>query len=635
MDMAKTSMDDGDNKTAEVILLEAAAIDNTKAGPYHLMALIAYQNGRLEESGNKILEAITRDDHDPVIHSDCGAIMNTLGRPAEAEAACRHVIDLDPDYIEAYNNLSVALSLQNRLEEALEICDSVLNTHPDYIDALINKASLLLKLDDPAAAIEIFTNVVKMMPSNLIARISLAAALRLVGELGAAEDQCQICIDLEPNYPEAHVGLGMVLATTGDYLSAQTSFNKALDLRPAFAAAQLNLAAARFKNGELLAAEKNYQEIINSHPDSASAHTGLGIVLLSAGKHREAVAAFRSAVTLDPSQGDAWMNIASSPGSNISDSDIAIMESLVEDVRLNSEARIAILFALGESRDKKGDYGDAFTNFQKANYARQQKMKKFDQVFDPIRIRHIERTIVSKFTNMSSFTQNRNTSQQPVFVLGMPRSGTTLIAQIIASHPNAESRGELAAISKFFPDFPDNIELSNNINWAPKVLSEFNSDSQWVVDKAPFQFMHIGLIRKIFPKAPIIICRRAQEDIAISCYFQNFVADYPWSTDLEHIGRFISFHNRVISFWKSLFPNTIHEVSYEALVSNFDTESQRLLEYIGLPWDDACLNFFENKNAVFSASNWQVRQPIYTSSVGRAKFYKAHLKPLYRGLSFV
>ena len=628
-------MEEGEYQAAEVTLLEAAAIDNTKAAPYHLMALIAYQNGRLEESGDKILEAITRDDDDPVIHSDCGAIMNMLGRPAEAEAACRHVIELDPNYIEAYNNLSVALSLQNRSEEALEICDRVLKTHPNYIDALINKAGLLLKLDDPVAAIEIFTNVIKTMPSNLVARMSLAAALRLVGEVGPAEDQCRICIDLEPDHPEAHVGLGMVLATTGDYISAQTSFRKALELRPAFAAAQMNLAAAKFKNGQLLAAEKDYREIINSHPDSASAHTGLGIVLLSAGKQSQAGAAFRSAVTLDPSQGEAWMNIASSPGSNISDSDIAIMESLAEDVRLSSEARIAILFALGEAEDKKGNYDNAFTVFQKANQARQQRMAKFDKVFDPVAINHMERNIEAKFKNMSSFPQNGNSSQQPVFVLGMPRSGTTLVAQIIASHPNAESRGELAAISKFFPDFPDSTEITNNINWATKILTEFNSECRRVVDKAPFQFMHIGLIRKIFPKAPIIICRRAPEDIAISCYFQNFVTDYPWSTELENIGRFISFHNRLISYWKGLFPNTIHEISYEALVSNFETESQRLIEYIGLPWDDGCLNFYENKNAVFSASNWQVRQPLYASSVGRANFYKTHLKPLYRGLSFV
>ena len=152
------------------------------------------------------------------------------------------------------------------------------------------------------------------------------------------------------------------------------------------------------------------------------------------------------------------------------------MEEMTEDTRVGAEARIAILFALGELAERKGEYNNAFAIFEKANQARQRRMKAFDQIFDPTAINHLEQAIKNNYTRMSSSSHSVNNTQQPVFVLGMPRSGTTLIAQIIASHPNAESRGELAAISRCFPDFSDSIETCANVDWAAKILTEFDSE---------------------------------------------------------------------------------------------------------------------------------------------------------------
>ncbi len=633
LQIAKTYRSEGAYREAELAFQEALGADNTEAEPYHILALMAYENGNLETAGNQIIEATMRAENDATIHADCGAIMNMLGRSAEAEAACRHAIDLNPDYIEAYNNLAVALSQQNRLEEAIQICDTAIECRPDYADALINKGNFLVHMDDPVSAIETFTMAIKIAPNNPLARVNLGTALRLVGELDAAQKQCEAGLALRPDYPEAHAALGMILAGRGDYEDAQTAFSTALKYRPSFGAAQINLAAAKFKTGDLHAAENEYSKVIAAHPNAASALTGLGVVLLAKGELDDAHNSFRKAVELDPSEGEAWMNLASALGRDFSIADREKLITLSEDKGLKLEKRIGILFALGEVADNKGEYADAFKFFKEANEARKEAMKKLDKTYDPYAMDELAEAIIAEFPETEPNCQSSSNSRQPVFVVGMPRSGTTLVEQIIASHSDAESQGEAQIISSLLSDFPRGLKNAKIEQLTEKALLRLPSAIPRVVDKSPFQFMHVGLIRRIFPKASIIFCQRDKTDLGMSCYFQNFVTDYPWSTDLENIGRFIAFHDRLVAYWQALYGGNIHTISYEALIADPEVEIRSLIDYIGLPWDPACLSFHINKNAVFTASNWQVRRPIFNTSVNRSQFYKPYLEPLYAGIN--
>ena len=192
--VARRKRREGAYKESELAFQEAATADNTEAEPYHIMALMAYEDSRLEDAANHIIEATMRANDNPDIHADCGAIMNILGRSAEAEAACRHVIDLDPNHLPAYNNLSVALTQQNRHTDALEVCDLALERRPAYVDALINKANILVNLDDPVGAIEIYIVVIEKAPKNPLVRVNLGSALRLVGELQSAEGVLTGCL---------------------------------------------------------------------------------------------------------------------------------------------------------------------------------------------------------------------------------------------------------------------------------------------------------------------------------------------------------------------------------------------------------------------------------------------------------
>ncbi len=628
MRQANKSLKDGAADDAELRFRNAAQANVTAAEPHHMLAIMAYQSGRLEEAGNHIIEATMRADKDAAIHADCGAIMNMLGKPQESEAACRHVINLDPNHIEAYNNLSVALSLQDRREEALKVCDAALDRRPDYVDALVNKANLLVRMDDPLAGIEAFTAAIAVAPENPLARVNLGTALRLVGELDAAEDQCREGIALRSDYPEAYAGLGMVLAARGNFEGAIAAFLEALKLRPGFVTAQLNLAAARFKTGNLQAAEMSYRDIIAAHPTGASAQTGLGVVLLANGQLEPAREAFRAAVKLDPSEGDAWLNLASALGPAMPPEDVVQMSELAADNRIGLEQRIAIRFALGEVADKRGEYDDAFGHFHQANNARQIAMTKLGKVYDPAAMDQLAERIEAMFYDAGTPANNANASEQPVFVLGMPRAGTTLAAQIIASHPDAESRGEAASILSLVPDFPDDPDDGGIGGPGDRALASLASRAMRVVDKTPFHFMHIGYIRRHLPNARIVLCRRDNEDVALSCYFQNFLGLHPWAADLGNIGRFIAFHDRLVDHWQDLHADAILEFQYESVIADAETECRRLIDHVGLPWDERCLSFHEAQGPILTASNWQVRKPLYDHAVGRAQHYNTYLNPL-------
>ena len=633
MKAAHAQLDENQLREAELGFKAAAQEAISEAEPHHMLALMAYQAGRLEEAGNHIVEASMRDEDDVAINADCGAIMNMLGRPAEAEAACRHVIDLDPDHVEAYNNLSVALSMQDRREEALAVCDAALERRPDYPDALVNKANLLVKMDDPVAAIEAFSDAIRVAPANPLARVNLGTALRMVGELEAAEEQCRFGIDLRPDYPEAHACLGMVLAAMGDFEAAQLAFREALKLRPGFGAAQMNLAAARFKAGDMAGAEAEYRRIIESHPAAAAAYTGLGIVLLALGQLDQAAVAFREAVTKDQTEGEAWMNLASALGADMPDQDIAAMTEMAEDTRLPMEQRIAIRFALGEVSDRRGETAAAFVHYRAGNDARRAQLENHGKIFDPNALDGMTDTIRQAFPSTFFNQLSENTHRAPVFVVGMPRSGTSLVEQILASHADVRGAGEVNSIGALIPDFPDGI---GDLDWdglRAAVLASLGGGTKRVVDKTPFQFLHLGVIRRLFPKAAIIHCRRDAMDTGLSCYFQNFAADYPWATDLREIGRYLATYEKIMNHWRAVMADGFLDVSYEQLIAEPESESQRMIDYLGLPWDESCLNFHNSDRLVLTASSWQVRKPIYNTARGHAERYGEFLQPLSDAIS--
>ncbi len=634
---AETRLDDNDMEGAVEALKEAQRLDPENARAWFLSAMIDFNAGRIVDAGDAILKASLYDDKDPAIHANCAAIMNLCDRPMEAEASARHAISLASDMPEAYCNLGVALEAQGKLPDAREALTEAVDLRPGYADALISLGNLWFRAGDHVSAAESFAAAVSSHPENAMARTNLAVALRHLGELVAAEQQCIEAIALNQSYAEAHNALGNVRLQLGDIPGAIKAFEAAVQRRDAYPEARANLAGARFKTGDFKGAEEGYLDVLERHPTFAEAALGLGVVLLSQGRIEDAARRFRRAVEIRSSLGEAWMNIVDAEGAELSDEDLKVIRERSVDARLPEEDRIAFLFALGAAEDKRDNFAEAASAYNDGNARRRRLSETGDSTFDSdafdAEIDSVIRVLDSE--TLKKLEGQGDAEAEMIFICGMPRSGTTLVEQMIARHPAVNGAGEVDILSGLPDNYPD--EVSSLTAEQIRVLSDtylarlpmMPRDRQMVTDKTPQNVFFLGLIQVLFPKAKIIHCGRDRRDVALSCYFQNFRASgLDWASSLADINRYIDAEVRVMDHWRGTLDIQIHEVSYEDVVSDLEGEGRKLIEYLGLDWDDAVAKPHEATATVLSSSNWQVRKPLYATSVGRWKHYEGQFDDL-------
>ena len=583
--------------------------------------------------------AIAAGGDDPAFHSNHGAVLNSLRRPAEA--ACRRAVALAPDYAEAHNNLGLALELQERPEEAAEIYRRAIALAPGNAQALNNLGNVLRRRGDLDGAVGAYREAVTAAPDFAMAQANLGAALREGGKVEEALAAGRRAVALAPEYAEGHNALGGTLLATGDAEGALEVFRRAVELEPAYAEAAINLAAALFTLERGLEAEAAYRRVLDDDPDLAEAHNGLGVVLLVAGRLDEAVASFRRAVALAPRYAEALYNLAASRSVEIDDGDVAVLESMVADDTVAADDRTALHFALAETLDGRGAAERAFHHAAAGNQLRQARLRDQGNVFDgpghDRLVDHIARVFDADF--FAARQGFGDGSELPVFIVGMPRSGTTLVEQIAASHPavfGAGERDDIGAIAgAHFPNGVTELGAAATGALARAHLERIGGAAGAALpmtDKTPVNFLYLGLIAVLFPGARVIHCRRQARDVCLSCYFQNFAAGLPWATDLEDLGRYHRAYRRIMDHWRQVLPLAMLDVDYEDLVAAPDAGSRRIIDFLGLPWDDACLAFHRGRRTVRSAANWQVWRPIYATSVGRWKSYEPWFGPLLDAL---
>ncbi len=630
---AEKRLETGDREGARKVLDEAAILDPGNARAHFLLAMLDFEAEDMEAAGEHILEAALADESDVLIHTNCATIMNRLGRAAEAEAAARFAIDLDGDVPEAHCALGIALDAQEKTQEARGAFERAAKLRPGYLDALINLGTLLFRQGDMVSAVESYAAAVKAEPGNPMPRTNLAIALRRLGELAAAEEQCLAAIELAPAFAEAHNALGNVRRELGDLPGAIAAFQAALDNRPDYAEAAANLAAARFKAGDLAAAGKAYEALLERHPDFAEASLGLGVVRLAEGNLIDAETRFRATAKARPSFGEAWMNIVGARGKDISDEDIDVIRRKAGDASLAPQDRIAFLFALGEALDAKGDHEGAFAAFADGNARRRARLETEGRQFAPDEFDGLVSSVISTL-DKATVDRLRGISgngARMLFIVGMPRSGTTLLEQMAARHPNVVSAGEADVLAGLVDDYPADaaaLAAETAAELAAANLTRLGKSAPadgWLVDKTPLNAFYLGLIAALFPNARAIHCRRDRRDVAISTYFQNFKADHPWSWDLDDIRRYGDAQARIMAHWTDIAAMPILDIDYEDVVAAPEAAAKRIVAYLDLPWDDACAHPDGGEGAVLTASNWQVRKPVHTGSVGRWRHYEKHL----------
>jgi tetratricopeptide (TPR) repeat protein len=561
------------------------------------------------------------------------------GASADAEAFLKAHSDFPP----AWRIAALAVRQNKRDAEAdqLELKGiAVALDRPRLKDAL--QAFNEGRLPDAEAAVRSY---LREDPEDPAAALILGAIAARCGAPQQAETLYRRALLLAPAYAEAGMALALLLRESSRYDEALTAAQSILVRDPRHLPALSLVAALLMQVRRLEESEAAFDRMLTEHPDDSRGWMNYGFLLKAIGRQEDAVAAYRRAVTISPANGQAWFGLANLKTVRLSSADITAMSNALKNDKLDFEERLHLYFALGKALDDTGDHAAAFAAFSEGARIRLARAPHDpDAVFD--NVRSAERTFTSSFYSERDGWGSQ--ARDPIFIVSLPRSGSTLIEQILASHPMIEGTEELhniEALAIALADQRNGIDYTQRIGslderqvrelgelYVAATRNHRHTDRPFFTDKMPGNWMYLGLIRLIFPNAKVIDVRRHPMACGFANFTQHFHQGINFSYDLGHIGQFYTSYVRQIAHFDSVAPGYVHRVFHEALIDDLEGEVRRLLDYLELPFDKACLRFFENKRAVHTPSSEQVRQPIYREGMSRWLPYRSWLGPLEEAL---
>jgi tetratricopeptide (TPR) repeat protein len=473
------------------------------------------------------------------------------------------------------------------------------------------------------------------MPKDSGKLTTLGLELIQQGRYAEARKYFQRAVARNPKNAEAMSNLGYLWLIQGRFADAENHYRQALRIRPTDPNIGAQLGLALFNQGLIDKARAQFDKVLKTSPRCAAALSGLGTVERAAGHFKEAEQAFQRALEADPSLTGSLAAIAGTRRMTASDSQWLAKAEHAADAAKNPTEEASLRFAVGKYFNDVGDYSRAFASYQRANTL----LKPLAAPYDGNEHSRFVNDMTCVYTPpaLAAAKAGGSSSKRPVFVVGMPRSGTSLLEQILSSHPSVAGAGEL----KFWIDAVAADEARIRTDILPqesrqklaadylRTLQARHRDAEYVIDKTPSNADYLGLIHSVFPDARIIHMRRDPIDTCLSCYFQGFTLAHNYKFDLNDLANYYRQHARLMAHWRKVLPaGTLFEVPYEELVSQQESWTRKLLEFLGLEWDVSCLKFNQNTRPVVTASSWQVRQPIYNDSVERWRHYAKFVEPL-------
>ena len=452
----------------------------------------------------------------------------------------------------------------------------------------------------------------------------------------------KIAIQNNPNFFVAMNNLGLTYHNMGDLKNAQYYYERAIEINPKFTHAICNLGNIKKELNNFEEAIKYYNLALSINDKLYIVHHNLGMSYQALGKFKESKTCFESALKINPKFTQADRSISVPLKYDIDNPHLKSMESKIKDQSLNNFQKAELYFGLGKAYEDINNYKKSFENYELGNKIKRDAVKY--QISDDVTLFE---NIKSSFSNINfqNLDNIGNKSNKMIFILGMPRSGTTLVEQIIANHKNVYGAGELRDLTQIIIEnfsvndkikFPKKFNIKDQnffSNMGTKYLENldrFNTNKNYVTDKAPLNFRWIGLIKLILPKSRIIHCTRDPKDVCLSLFKNVFEGQLSFSYSLEEVGKYHKLYQNLMEFWKQLLPNFIYDISYEKLVENQEFESRKLLDFCKLDWDKNCLSFYKNKRGIITASFAQARKPIYKNSVKSWQNYKNELLPMFK-----
>ena len=587
---------------------EKLAVIITDEFPKHQLAwkvlgAILEATGRKSEALDANQTAAAISPQDAEAHYNLGNTLKTLGRLVEAEASYRRAVEIMPGYAKAHNNLGVVLKELGRLDEAKEG----------------------------------YNLAVALEPKNAKAHYNLGITLKELGRSEEAEVSFRQAILLKPDYAEALNNLGITLKELGRLEDAEAAYLRAIALKRGYAEAHNNLGVVLKELGRFDEAVASCKQAIALQPHVAQSHKNLGALFKDLGKFDKAAASYRQAIELKPDYAEAHMLLASIKTFKEQDEQYSKMLEIYHDKNICEEERCQINFGLAKACEDLGNLEQAFAHYKAGNEQRKMLLKY--NINQDIKLFSQIKSNYSKIDQISLASDKLSEDIMPVFIVGMPRSGTTLVEQIISSHSEITGAGELAYVAQFGAEIAAGSSVVNeNAVYAfrHKYLTKLKAVSYGnliVTDKMPHNFLYLGLLAAAFPEAKIIHVKRNPAAVCWANYKQYFVSkNLGYCYALDDIVSYYGLYENLIEFWASKLSERIYDLDYERLTVDQESETRRLIDYIGLTWDEKCLSPQDNERGVATASNLQVREKVYQGSSQNWKRYQPFLEGAFDSL---
>lgn len=633
---------------AEAAYRRAIALNPHYADAFNNLGNALCEIGKLDEAERTLRRAIELKPRWARSRTNLGLVYKRQAKFADAESAHREAIALEPGLAEAFNNLGESLCCLGRPEEAEAQLRHAISLNESYAEAYVNLAIALKAQDRLTEAEAACQRAIALKPAFAHAYNTLGSVLFEQGRFSDAERPLRHAISLRPHFAEAFSNLGGALSQQGRLDEAETACRQAIALKSDIAQTHYNLGSVLGEQDRLAEAETAFRRAIALKPDFADAHNSLGGTLKFLGRLADARQFVERAMQLSPRNPSYLLNLAELKRFAPDDPDFAMMEELAQNIAMLSlKQKIDLHFALSKAYDDLGRSNGAIRHLLAGNALRRRQVH-YDEAAVLGELERIQEVFTPEL--MQALRDAGEPSSVPVFIIGMPRSGTTLIEQIIASHPRVFGGGErlnlnliatsFGALTGHASPFPDVIaqiskhELRRAGARYVEEITRLSPHATRITDKMPSNYRLAGLIHLLLPNARIIHAVRDPLDTCLSCFSKLFANGQYQTYDLAELGRYYRHYQRVMDHWRRVLPfGRILDIRYEDIVADLEGQARRIVDHCGLEWHDRCLAFHETERPVHTASAVQVRQPIYKSATGRARRFMPFLQPLLDELS--
>jgi tetratricopeptide (TPR) repeat protein len=575
----------------------------------------------------------------PKAHRELGNALLGLGRGPEAIESFQRVVELTPDKGVAHFDLSIALSKLGRAEEADAAMERSFAVQPERREMLT--AVEHQRAGRFAEAEKIYRFVLAGDPKNV-------NAMRLLGSVALEMERYRMAarllrnaVTLAPEFFGAWVDLARVYMEWDKFDESFETLEHAIRLEPELAYPRMMLGNLLSKAGRYDEAVAAFHVALEKQPDHGGSMAGLGHALKTIGRPEDAIETYRECIGKYPAFGEAYWSLANLKTYRFDDAEVAAMEQHVDDERLVDETRVNLNYALGKAFDDRRDFDRAFSFYEHGA-----SLRRLHESYDPVQTEVIHDRIIDVFTSefLAGHAGSGDPDDAPIFIVGLPRSGSTLVEQILASHSQVEGTHELPDLPRVirtinqqklrgtsYPEALTHMDAEGLVELGQQYLASTQRHRTGVThftDKMPNNFPGIGLLALILPNAKIVNARRHPLDSCMGSFKQLFYKGQAFTYDLVELGEYYLEYQRIMDHWQAVLPGRVLDVQYEEMVTDQEAQTRRLIEHCGLPWEANCLRFYETDRAVNTASSEQVRQPIYSGSIHSWRRFESHLEPL-------